>query len=65
MTTIRCHCEDEEKLFGHTKTCAVRLCGFEKKQTTCADCDDFGGSKVREFRKYDETFRQKQESLRK
>ena len=65
INCLGCQSNDEDKLFRHTKTCAIRLCGIDKNYTTCAECSDFGCSKVQEVWKYDNTLKQRLESLRK
>jgi hypothetical protein len=35
-----------ERMFGHCKSCTVRLCGLEKKLTSCAACADYSCAKL-------------------
>lgn len=35
-----------DRIFGHCKTCTVRLCGTDKKTGTCAGCDSYSCTKL-------------------
>ncbi|TAL39827.1 MAG: DUF3795 domain-containing protein [Spirochaetes bacterium] len=35
-----------DTLFGHCKSCVVRLCGMEKGHDTCAACADYSCAKL-------------------
>jgi hypothetical protein len=35
-----------EIMFGHCNNCAVRLCGMEKKLSSCAACADYSCAKL-------------------
>ena len=39
-------CHSSSELLGHCKTCAVRLCGIEKKYITCAECNGYPCNKL-------------------
>jgi len=35
-----------ERLFGHCRECAVRLCGLEKNLNSCAECGSYSCGKL-------------------
>jgi hypothetical protein len=50
---------------GHCAVCKIRLCGLERKVTTCAACPDYGCEKIEAFLKHAQNARANLEALRK
>jgi hypothetical protein len=65
INCMGCQETDNSKLFSHCNVCKVRLCANDKGYTTCAECDDYGCDNVSEIWKFDNSFKENLDSLRK
>ncbi|MGD0279139.1 MAG: DUF3795 domain-containing protein [Smithella sp.] len=37
------------RLFSHCRSCAIRVCGMDRKVSTCAVCADYACGKLKDF----------------